>query len=281
MNDEKLSLRDIQVQANKVLDKLDSVCKLANVKYMLAYGTLIGAVRHNGFIPWDDDVDIWMVREDYDRFLKYCSQHEQDLYPFKLCTRANTLNYPYYISRFANNDYKYITKLSNGVSPDIGIFIDIYPLDEYGKTIEYGKKIEKRIAIQNVLYWAYIEKRSFTGGINAVIRWFVHYLMRLLHGKNYSQVINSKIDKNLNKLRGGSDYLGLPGWETYRIFFPKELFAQTIMHKFENGEYPIPKEYDEILTMIYGDYMKLPPEEKRYPHHEYEVIKRQPISEQK
>ena len=130
----ELSLAEIQNKSLEVLIKFDELCAQNDFKYWLTYGTLIGAIRHDGFIPWDDDIDVMMPRDDFNRFIKFAIEHEEDLYPFKIHNRANTKNYWYGIPRFSNMKYKYIVEDNYEKPFDIGVFIDIYPLDNYGNT---------------------------------------------------------------------------------------------------------------------------------------------------
>ncbi|WP_173006648.1 LicD family protein, partial [Lactobacillus helveticus] len=124
----ELNLQEIQHAELKNFKFLDKLFKQNGFTYYLAYGTLLGAVRHKGFIPWDDDTDIWMPRKDYSAFLAYCKEHEDELKLFKLSTRENTKNYPYGVARFCNQEYKYVTTNSSENAFELGVFTDIYPL---------------------------------------------------------------------------------------------------------------------------------------------------------
>ena len=106
---QSLTLQECQQEALKVLIKFDEICKKNNFKYFLIYGTLIGAIRHNGFIPWDDDLDVMMPREDFDKFVRYAKDNAKGLLPFKLCDRSNTENYCYGIPRFSNLEFNMLT----------------------------------------------------------------------------------------------------------------------------------------------------------------------------
>ena len=126
----ELSIEEIHEGTLGILKKIIEICDEINVNYFLAYGSLIGAVRHGGFIPWDDDLDIVMLRPDYEIFNQYCLKHERELYPFKLINRKNEKKYPYNIARF--NDLRYRDIYENVQEYDSGMFIDVYPLDGAG-----------------------------------------------------------------------------------------------------------------------------------------------------
>lgn len=121
MSHRKLELSEVQQEMLKNVLKIDEICKQLNLNYSLAYGSLIGAIRHNGFIPWDDDMDIWMSRKDLDIFVDYCRQHEELIKPYRICTRENTENYLYGIPRFVNVDFEYIDIDPNVPKIEMGI----------------------------------------------------------------------------------------------------------------------------------------------------------------
>ena len=123
----ELSLEECKHVSLQVLIKFDQICKVKGLRYYLMYGTLIGAIRHNGFIPWDDDIDVMMPRQDFDQFIKYCADHSEELWPLKLHTRANTAKYSYGIPRFSDMTYRYNNLDATGEELDIGAFIDVYP----------------------------------------------------------------------------------------------------------------------------------------------------------
>ena len=138
-----LTLRECQQQMLRVLLRFDEICKENKFKYFLYGGTLIGAVRHNGYIPWDDDTDVMMPRSDFDKFIQFAKDNEKVLYPFRLCDRANTKNYYYGIPRFSNMEFRYVVDNEHEKTFDIGTFIDIYPLDNDCDTKSDAVKLRK------------------------------------------------------------------------------------------------------------------------------------------
>ena len=134
---EELTLRQMQEGALNILKKLDGICREQGLRYFLFYGTLIGAIRHKGFIPWDDDLDVAMPRPDFDRLVEYCRRHRQELQPMQLMTVDDNPQYVYPIARFS--DTRYRVKYQGIRDYGLGLFVDIYPLDGCGDTEEEAR----------------------------------------------------------------------------------------------------------------------------------------------
>lgn len=271
-----LSLRDIQQASLQVLIKFDQICKEKGFKYFLFYGTLIGAVRHNGFIPWDDDVDVMMPRDDFDKFIDYAEKHDTELYPFKLHTRENTLNYYFGIPRFSDMRYRYYNESSIETDFDIGAFIDIYPLDNCGNSKKEAHKIWVGCNRRNFTYSRYVNK-SIKGEkcFKRIIRYICFFVLRIIKGKNYNQRIEHIIRQYIMSKTSDSDrYCGVVSWEIEQFDKRCLMNFESIEHAFEGYYFSIPAAYDYILKTTYGDYMKLPPEDERHPSHSYRIIKR-------
>ena len=134
---EELTLRQMQEGALNILKKLDGICREQGLRYFLFYGTLIGAIRHKGFIPWDDDLDVAMPRPDFDKLVAYCRRHRQELQPMQLMTVDDNPQYVYPIARFS--DTRYRVKYQGIRDYGLGLFVDIYPLDGCGNTEEEAR----------------------------------------------------------------------------------------------------------------------------------------------
>lgn len=133
----KLTFREAQLGAYEVLKFIDKICKKHNLVYFLMYGSLIGAIRDKGIIPWDDDIDVMMPRPDYDKLIKYCGEHEKELYPFKLFENSLIPEYPHPIARMS--DMRYKIEFNNEKDYGIGLFVDIYPLDGIGNNFKQAR----------------------------------------------------------------------------------------------------------------------------------------------
>lgn len=265
------NLREKQEANLSSLLEIDKICRENNWTYFLAYGTLLGAIRHHGFIPWDDDVDIFMPRQDYDKLVEFMGDDIRD--GFKLCTRENTENYPYYIPRFSNMQYRFVTTL-NGPQFDIGAFVDVYPLDNYCNDKQSGMRLEKKLSLLNSLYAVYLNGAIGKSAAKKCVSRVGHFLLRSLARKDFAAKINKRMRHTLSKYTSDSDkYVGVPCWGA-GIQYDKELFSETMEVAFEGHKLYVPKRYDEILTLVYNDYMSLPDVDARNTSHHYEMYVR-------
>lgn len=274
MDDKCLKLEEIQKQSVKILYAIDRICRQEGIKYFLAYGTLLGAVRHNGFIPWDDDIDVQMPRDDYERFEEYCKNNSKELYPLVLFSQETERKYPYMLSRLCDIRYRIIK--DNEKECGMGLFVDIYPLDGMGNDLNEAISFEKRAHYLTSMFLQSTRKHFKIGKTRKIRRIMMKYLLFIyakLRGKHY---IGKKIEAiSKTYTFDDSDYVGCVVWRTYgkRDIYPKEWIDELVEHKFEEKMLMIPKHYDSVLSQIYGDYMKLPDADDRLPHHSYKAYK--------
>lgn len=259
----KMTLKDIQHVSLSILKDVHGFCIANDIKYSLAYGTLIGAIRHHGFIPWDDDIDIFMPRSEYERF---CNSYNSDKY--KLVSSYDKKSYLAF-SRVCEMDKTYVREFVPWSEYETGVWIDIFPLDgaEDEKLV-----FDKRYKDAHKLWWSIYRNR---GAKNAFSSQFSFIQNIKLLAKKVLYLNGFFLNKNLEKFNHliqlypfkDSKYWGQMsccdnGSDEYNL---TSVFNNIILTAFEDGEFCIISDYDSVLKTQYGDYMKLPPVEDREP----------------
>lgn len=264
---EKLTANDIKKRQLDMLKYIDKICRAENINYFINYGTLLGSVRHKGFIPWDDDVDISMLREDYEKFKNLIVQKENTKYQL-----LDASNSDWYFNNFMvllDND-TVIPDHFKKDKHDTALFIDIFPVDTFN-----DKSIIKKIRIYNFLISIVHLKLKYVTHNKyymQVIKKIIHILLYFIKPKFFANKINTIIKQYHNP---NGKYQAFLGMGEEKEIFKTGLFDETIDIAFENLRVKAPKHYDIILKQLYGDYMQLPPETERYGKHEIEVYKKQ------
>ena len=271
-----ISADEAKKGALEILKKIDEICKELDLKYCLAYGTLIGAIRHKGFIPWDDDIDIMMPRKDYDILINYFLKHKDSVQPLEVINPQVNEKCPYTISRIS--DSRYALDVDNEEDYGIGLFVDVYPLDGVGNSkAEYSalKNKSSRYASMCFLSTRKSVKRENTKSNLKYIIKFPAFIVAKMLGKGFFMKrlyrIADKCDYDNSK------YIGCIIWASddgLRGIFPKEWFNELIDVEFEGYMFKVPKEYDKVLTHGYGKYMELPPKSEQIAHHYYDAYKK-------
>lgn len=272
---EELTIKETQAVSLEILKIIADICDEQNLRYSLIYGTLIGAIRHHGYIPWDDDVDIMMPRPDYDKLLAYLKNNIKQ-YPYlKVFNHQECKEYPYMITRIS--DDRYVIKMKNEKEFGMGIFIDIYPYDGLGETkkeaVSYGMKGDRLSSLCYQSTREHFAIETTTSKFRKMIKYPVYLLSKLI-GKEFFQ---NKLEKLANlKNYETSRYIGCVVWLSggEKDIFLKKWFDETIIVPFDKYEFRVPKYYDKVLRHGYGDYMKLPPEKDRIGHHYFKVYKK-------
>ncbi len=242
-----------------ILDEVDVFCRKNNIKYFLMYGTLLGAVRHKGYIPWDDDIDIGMLREDYDRFVSTFESRNGDM--AVMCYEKNPKCIYPFAKVFSNKTVFYDTNVKNA----LGVNIDVFPLDYLPRDKKKRSKLIQRAKLyRNIMTFKYIKvskRRNFIKNAAVVC------------GKALKVVPNRVLASGINKLqRSVSNNTGLVGWMLNSprvIVFDASLFEDITEIEFEGRFYLAPMCFDEVLSKEYGNYMELPPESERISHHAF------------
>ena len=266
MEKKPLELKEIQKCALEILVKVAEVCNQNNFRYSLAYGTLLGAIRHKGFIPWDDDVDIFMPRPDYDAFIEYL--HNNPIENLRIYNTKYSKKYSFAITRIS--DERYIIVESKYRNCGMGVFIDIYPIDGLGNTIEESLVKYKQIRpfLDEMVYIATNAKLPHRLMCTSTKRWLRLFYSKLI-GPHYLQ---KRIENFVFKCDYYScKYVGVPIWVWKTPIYKRSWFEEYVTVIFEGYKFKAIKNYDEYLRIDYGDYMQLPPIEERISHHSYDA----------
>lgn len=272
---DELTLEEIHAGTLGILKKLISVCDGIGANYYLAFGSLIGAVRHQGFIPWDDDLDIVMLRPDYEKFRSYCNAHEAELAPFRFFDRHNTPDYPYAIGRFCDTRYR-MERPDPVPTAGQGMFIDIYPYDGAGDGSEalLARIVRKKTRLATLLSCAYSTSPVPAGRS----KWLTPVRLPLYlyaHAKGPGYFLEKmEAMKDLYSMEESSAVTCMV-WDPITRMAPKRWFDGYQMLTFEGIQVKAPADYDSFLRSFYGDYMKLPPEEQRHPYHGYVLYRKE------
>lgn len=258
-------LKDIEFDMLKVFDDF---CKENNIRYFLAYGTLLGAIRYKKFIPWDDDVDVLVPREDYNRLITLFQDNER----YKLFAFEKNEAYLYPFAKLCDMTTRKVEfNLDSGF--ELGVDIDIFPLDAFDDDFEKAKKEAKQLKKDMLcLGWSKLVSPPSNNPVKFLGQCFFMAFHKMVGSKHY---IRKMIRKCIGKSLNGSAYIGCKVWCVYgpRGIIPAEAFADSVDIEFEGRMFPAPIGWDTYLTCLYGDYLPEPPVEKRKTHHSFKAYK--------
>lgn len=255
-------LRKISLVQLQIMDEVHKICESSRITYYIIGGTLLGAVRHKGFIPWDLDIDIAMPREDYERFRQVCETDLPERYAYLDYRSApNFMRPPALVADKTTRIHIKYDHLNPKIM-DLGIYIDIFPLDNApdeealrNKQAQELLRLRKR---KNV-------RIPYSYSCNAWRR-RAHYLLSALHFWTNPEKLNRRQQELMQRYRHrktecicsmGSQY------SYQKQCMPRQIYGTPTLLEFEGRYYFAPEKYTDYLTRLYGDYMQLPPEEKR------------------
>lgn len=266
-----VSLKEHQEILYELLYSLDDFCKNNNIHYFLAYGTLLGAVRHNGIIPWDDDVDVMMKRQEYERFEKLIVKNPP--HGYRAYSINNTNNYYYPFIKFGKLGTRLIEKDWKCVPKEgIGINIDIFPIDGCpNERAEAERYVVGEVSKYfSMLHYWFRTWKDFGGKRQKLIFPFFMLCKRQLFLKPFFK----KLFKGPTRydLEESKFFFVYWPYQDTRGLLPKELLDSSVLQNFGSRKLPIPIGYDIILHSLYGDYMTPPPENSRESTHRNEVF---------
>ena len=259
-NFKKLDIDEIKEVELGVMDYIHNICKEKGINYSLAYGSLLGAVRHKGFIPWDDDLDIALKRDEYDKLYQAISEDNNSVY--KAVSWENDSRYPYPFYRVYDSRTVYENNyIQNDI--ELGICVDVFPFDDYK---DVNKEITKLDMYRRLSVYTLYGIRNKEAGIKNIVRYLMLVVFRLTRVKTWNKKLN-----DCSRVPVNSEYIDyLMESKKYSTKIDTKALDEVIECKFEDRVYNIPKDYDYILTTIYGsDYMEIPPLEKRIQHDDF------------
>lgn len=256
-----------------IYEEIKRICEKHKLCFFADSGTMLGAVRHKGFIPWDDDLDLRMPREDFEVFMKIAPQ---ELSPyFKIINWQNTSEYPNLFAKVQDvrQDNLNNVMIASGCSLPQGLYVDIFPFDGYPNGLL--TRFWYRVCLCSIrIYKIYLFNRDFTGWrsvLSGKIGWIMRPFFRSIHTRDDYFLYVENLVKRYSPKR--SKYIGWTTMEKVRM--PRTEAApnswnERLVLPFEQTTIPVPLNFDDTLRALYGDYMQLPPECDRIPKHSKE-----------
>ena len=268
-------LKAMQQAAFDTLCAFDVYCRDHNLTYYIAYGTLLGAVRHGGFIPWDDDIDICMPRKDMQKLIDCFDTDFPKPYTLDHYTK-NIFMSNAYVARICNPRVQFVRRINNE-DRLFDTFISIFPI--YGAP----NSAIKRFLFEKQIDYLYIRLRFIRSGVNGYgdvshsfkerIGIAINNILRLSRKQNVRDAV-AKMDERLKKYEiNQGEYISTYGYMITPMYYKKEWFGMPIDLKFGDHFVMAPQNPQCLLTGWYGNYMELPPKEKRKPSHSIKVIR--------
>ncbi len=257
------TLRKLQLTELDILIEIDKICKENNIQYFLIGGTLLGAVRHKGFIPWDDDIDVGMIRSDYEKFIDLCLN--KNVLGEKYFLHCNESDENYFIPfiKVKKNNTTFAEENIDNIQTHKGIFLDIFPYDNVPKQKSIMQRAQA-IIVRNIHYAIYVKYNVYS--LKNKKRKVLTWIFTLLPVKTLKKM-NRYFSTIFEKRKNNKYMVSLAGSSSYEeeTLLKDRLFPLKKI-KFENLEFDAFNDDDYYLSQLFGDYMKLPPKEDRKTH---------------
>ncbi len=258
------SIKEIQDKMLDILVYFKKFCEENGLTFTLCGGTCLGAVRHQGFIPWDDDVDVFMLREDYEK-LQDLWEKNADTTRYA-CVRSNeTINIHHSATEIKDNNTTFINKHSINSDIHHGLMIDVIPIDRVAPT-KMGKLLQM---IDSMIYCCFNFQR-LPDHKNKLIYFATKLALGIFRSSKIRFALWKDAERRIAKYNGKGTGLVASfgeGTSIMRMRFPQEWFEQPTYLDFEGHSMPVPADTDQYLKISFGDYMQLPPEEERVARH--------------
>jgi lipopolysaccharide cholinephosphotransferase len=258
----KDEFRKLQLTQLEIMDEVHRICEKNGIQYYIIGGTALGAVRHGGFIPWDLDIDIAMKRADYDHFKEACEKDLDNRYIYRDYANTHDFNHPHALLCIQNTVLVNKFDKFNPGKENLGIYLDIFPLDnapvEEEKWTQQAKELSRIKRLKEFKYGMCYQKHPLKTFVKKVISLSIFWTS--------VDRINKKMDDCMRRYsQEKTGFLcSMASHYSYgKQYMPEEIYGVPQLVAFEDRKYYAPQDLDAYLTRIYKDYMKLPPEKDR------------------
>lgn len=259
LNLNKEELRKLQLIELELLKEFDRICRKHNIRYTLTGGTLLGAVRHGGFIPWDDDADVAMLRSEYNKFREVCKVELKDKYYFQ--DMKTTPGYRWGYGKLRKRDTIFLRENQEHMPYEQGVFMDIFPRDAVPDKWLTRKLHKFECFCTRKILWSSVgkiaDKRWYMN------KWFA--LVEKIVGDRVYKIYDSLVEKSSDTSTKLVRNLTFPV-PNNRDGYERSGYEESIELEFEGCKFLVNSNYEKWLEQEFGDYMELPPEEKRKVH---------------
>ncbi len=259
------TLKKLQQKELESLVYFDKFCKEYELKYFLLGGCVIGAIRHNGFIPWDDDIDVMMPRRDYERMLRLWKTYESNERFLMLKTDGDTFTGNCFAT-LVDTSATMVKENQKDIDVPHGIVTDVFPLDGCP-----DGKFKRYLQYYHAMMYSLYMTEVVPSNHGKLIRFVGSVLLKLVPSRKRRTKIWKKHERKMTRYSFNTHEkcTELCAGPHYMLNeYPQRAFADVIYHDFEGMQFPIPQGYDTYLKMAFGNYMELPPEDKQVPHHD-------------
>lgn len=268
------TLRALQLVQLEIAKEIKRICDENDIQYFLDSGTFLGAVRHGGFIPWDDDMDMGMLRSDFEKFVQIAPQALSDKY--FLQTWDNDQNYPMAFAKVRKKDTLFKEAATKNTEHHSEIFVDIFPYDVYPMEQKDRNRQGKKIMRYRYMM---MMKAGMTPwyrdkGMRRIMVFFKYQLYKFMSCFYKRDDLKKTLFQEITKYNTETSdnlYVGAGISKYGRWVIPARVFEKYTTMRFEDTDFSVVEDYDTYLSAVYGDYMTLPPLEKRVNHQIVEI----------
>jgi len=260
---EENQLKNCQQIELEILKDFRQICESLDLKYYLTAGTLLGAIRHKGFIPWDDDIDVAMPREDYDKFASIGAKKLGDDYFYQ--SYITESNFPYYFAKIRKTGTRIEEPILRSIRMNQGVYIDIFPLDQCPDNDKAARMFFRIIELLDSIVLGKVASEFVCG----YQKWYVKSLWKFLQIFSNQQIfcIRECVRKTAAKLSTGKRLCTVGGHHGFpKETYQGEWFSGVTKAEFEGELFQIPQGWENLLKNMYGEYMTLPSEKERQGH---------------